>query len=75
MKARQTRMQIDEKTFCSSTGSGDIRENTSFQNQVDVFYCYSRALYIKGGKANFAGLVFRVFLQHASRYQSENWHR
>ena len=30
---------------------------------------------LQGGKSNFAGWVFRVFLQHASRYQSENWQR
>ena len=30
---------------------------------------------IQTGKANFAGWVLCVFLQHDSRYQSENWHR
>ena len=29
---------------------------------------------IQGGKANFAGWDF-VFLEHGSRYWSENWHR
>ena len=39
-------MQIDVNNFFySSSGSGDIREKHIFQNQLDVYFCYS--LYIK----------------------------
>ena len=42
LKALQTRMQIDEeKIFCSSSGSEDICEKHKFQNQLDVYFCYS----------------------------------
>ena len=27
--------------FFSSSGSGDIREEHKFQNQLDVYFCYS----------------------------------
>ena len=30
---------------------------------------------VQGGTANFAGWFFLEFLPHASRYESENWHR
>ena len=30
-----------KKLFCSSSGSGDIREKHKFQNQLDVYFCYS----------------------------------
>ena len=39
-------MQIDlNNFFCSSSGSGDIREKHKFQKQLDVFFCY--LLYIQ----------------------------
>ena len=31
---------ICKELFCSSRGSGDIREKHNFQNQVDCFFCY-----------------------------------
>ena len=33
------------KLFYSSSDSGDIREKHKFQNQLDVYFCYS--LYLK----------------------------
>ena len=30
-----------KELFYSSSGSGDIRENYKFQNQLDVYFCYS----------------------------------
>ena len=35
------RLQINVKNFyCSSSGSGDIREKHKFQKLLDVFFCY-----------------------------------
>ena len=42
LKALQTKMLLDENNFfCSSGGSGDIREKHKFQNQLMCFFCYS----------------------------------
>ena len=42
LKALQARMQIDVNNFFySSSCSGDIREKHDFQNQLDVYFCYS----------------------------------
>ena len=52
LKPFPTRMQIAVNNFfCSSSGSGDIREKRKCKNQLDVFFCYS--LYLWVSKARF----------------------
>ena len=35
-----------KEIFYSSSGSGNIREKHKFQNQLDVYFCYSLSLYL-----------------------------
>ena len=67
------------KWSCSYTffALDDIRMTLDnlFLDRESITRYYVLHYKLQGGKPNFAGWGFRVFLQHGSRYQSKNWHR